>query len=68
VPALEPNPLDAEALVAAELWVRRPDEASRRATMEIAQKGGFRRLQLGTVLPQLTQRHGRCLRRRAPQS
>lgn len=42
VPALEPNPTDAEALVAAELWVRRPDEASRRATMEIAQKGGFR--------------------------
>lgn len=42
VPALDPNPLDAEALTAAELWVRRPDEASRRATMEIAQKGGFR--------------------------
>lgn len=42
VPALEPNALDAEALVAAELWVRRPDETSRRATMEIAQKGGFR--------------------------
>lgn len=42
VPALEPNALDAEALVAAELWVRKPDEAARRATMEIAQKGGFR--------------------------
>ena len=42
VPALDPNPLDAEALTAAELWVRRPDETSRRATMEIAQKGGFR--------------------------
>lgn len=42
VPALEPNPLDAEALVAAELWVRRPDEPSRRGTMEVAQKGGFR--------------------------
>ena len=42
VPALDPNPLDADALTAAELWVRRPDEASRRATMEIAQKGGFR--------------------------
>ena len=42
VPALEPNPLDAEALTAAELWVRRSDEATRRATMEPAQKGGFR--------------------------
>lgn len=42
VPALEPNPLDAEALAAAELWVRRSDEATRRATMEPAQKGGFR--------------------------
>ncbi|UPY37741.1 hypothetical protein [Sediminicoccus sp. KRV36] len=42
VPALTPNPLDAEALTAAELWVRRPDEASRRGTMEVAQKGGFR--------------------------
>lgn len=42
VPSLDPNPLDAEALVAAELWVRRPDEASRRASMEVAQKGGFR--------------------------
>lgn len=42
VPALEPNPLDAEALVAAELWVRRPDETSRRATMDVAQKAGFR--------------------------
>ena len=42
VPALEPNALDAEALAAAELWVRRSDEATRRATMEPAQKGGFR--------------------------
>lgn len=42
VPALEPNPLDAEALTAAELWVRRSDDATRRATMEPAQKGGFR--------------------------
>ena len=42
VPALEPSALDAEALAAAELWVRRSDEATRRATMEPAQKGGFR--------------------------
>jgi len=42
VPALEPKPLDIEALTAAELWVRRPDEATRRAAMEIAEKGGFR--------------------------
>ena len=42
VPALQPSPLDAEALVATELWVRRPDEAARRGTMEVAQKGGFR--------------------------
>ena len=39
-PAL-PEP-DAAALVAAEQWVRKPDEASRRAAMEAAQKCGFR--------------------------
>lgn len=39
-PAL-PEP-DAAALVAAEAWVRKPDEASRRAAMEAAQKCGFR--------------------------
>ena len=33
---------DAEALVAAETWVRRPDEASRRAAMAAAQASGFR--------------------------
>lgn len=42
VPAQEASAVDAEALTAAELWVRRPDDASRRATMEPAQKGGFR--------------------------
>ena len=34
--------VDAAALVAAEAWVRKPDEASRRAAMEAAQKSGFR--------------------------
>jgi hypothetical protein len=42
VPALESNSLDAEALTAAELWVRRPGDEARRACMEVAQKGGFR--------------------------
>lgn len=42
VPVPEAPPCDAEALAAAETWVRKPDEAARRATMEIAQKGGFR--------------------------
>lgn len=42
VPARDPDPLDAQALTATEAWVRRPDEATRRATMEIAQRGGFR--------------------------
>jgi hypothetical protein len=40
-PALAPA--DAEALLAAEAWVRKPgDEALRRAAMEAAQKTGFR--------------------------
>jgi len=42
VPAEEADALDADALTAAELWVRRPDEESRRAAMMIAEKGGFR--------------------------
>ncbi|MBS7813315.1 DUF6931 family protein [Roseococcus pinisoli] len=42
VPVEETPACDAEALAAAESWVRRPDEAARRATMEVAQKGGFR--------------------------
>ncbi|WP_424813019.1 DUF6931 family protein [Roseococcus sp. YIM B11640] len=42
VPALEPVPLDLEALNAAEAWVRKPDEATRRGAMEVAQRGGFR--------------------------
>jgi len=33
---------DAEALAAAEAWVRKPDEANRRAAMAAAQKTGFR--------------------------
>ncbi|PZW50995.1 hypothetical protein C8P66_101212 [Humitalea rosea] len=33
---------DREALEAAELWVRRPDESARRAAMEIASRTGFR--------------------------
>jgi len=33
---------DAEALTAAEAWVRKPDEANRRAAMAAAQKTGFR--------------------------
>jgi len=32
---------DAEALTAAEAWVRKPDEANRRAAMAAAQKTGF---------------------------
>ena len=39
-PALLPT--DAEALTAAETWVRKPDEASRRAAMVAAQASGFR--------------------------
>lgn len=39
-PAL-PAP-DAEALVAAENWVRRPDDAIRRTAMDLAQKTAFR--------------------------
>ena len=35
-------PVDLQALEAAELWVRRPDEPSRRAAMEIASRTGFR--------------------------
>ena len=42
VPEAAPNPLDAQALAAAELWVRRPDEASRRAAMVAAQASGCR--------------------------
>lgn len=42
VPDRAPNPLDAEALAAAELWVRKPDEASRRAAMVAAQSSGCR--------------------------
>ncbi|WP_421988713.1 DUF6931 family protein [Roseococcus sp.] len=42
VPVAESPACDAEALAAAETWVRKPDEAARRATMEVAQKGGFR--------------------------
>ena len=39
-PALSPP--DSEALAAAESWVRKPDEASRRAAMAAAQASGFR--------------------------
>lgn len=42
VPDGTPAPLDAEALNAAELWVRKPDEASRRASMAAAQASGCR--------------------------
>ncbi len=42
VPVPESPACDAEALTAAETWVRKPDEAARRATMEVAQRGGFR--------------------------
>ena len=42
VPEPAPGPLDEAALVAAELWVRRPDEASRRAAMAAAQASGCR--------------------------
>lgn len=42
VPDLAPGPLDLAALEAAELWVRRPDEASRRAAMAAAQASGCR--------------------------
>jgi hypothetical protein len=42
VPDLAPNPLDAAALTAAELWVRKPEEASRRAAMTAAQASGCR--------------------------
>ncbi len=36
---------DLAALTAAETWVRKPDEASRRAAMEAAQKTGFRTIE-----------------------
>jgi len=42
VPIAEAPSCDAEALAAAETWVRKPDETARRATMEVAQRGGFR--------------------------
>ena len=42
VPLVTPNSLDAEALAAAERWVRRPDEASRREAMAAAQASGCR--------------------------
>ena len=42
VPDLAPTPLDDAALAAAELWVRRPDDASRRAAMAAAQASGCR--------------------------
>ncbi|TCH99486.1 hypothetical protein EJV46_02070 [Roseococcus sp. SYP-B2431] len=42
VPVAEPPACDSEALTAAETWVRKPDEPARRATMEVAQRGGFR--------------------------
>jgi len=42
VPAPQPDPLDVEALAAAEDWVRRTEDKSRRAAMEAAQKTGFR--------------------------
>lgn len=42
VPPPEAAAADMAALVAAEGWVRRPDEPARRAAMEAAQKTGFR--------------------------
>lgn len=42
VPDAATTPADAAALAAAEQWVRRPDEASRRAAMEAAQAAGYR--------------------------
>lgn len=37
-----PPPADAEALVAAETWVRKPEEANRRQAMAKAEAAGFR--------------------------
>ncbi|MBX9701878.1 MAG: hypothetical protein K2X74_20755 [Acetobacteraceae bacterium] len=42
VPDEKAVPLDAAALEAAETWVRRPDEAARRACMAAAEKSNFR--------------------------
>lgn len=42
VPDPASRPEDAAALEAAEQWVRRPDEANRRAAMAAAEKAGFR--------------------------
>jgi hypothetical protein len=42
VPALAPRPEDLDALAAAEAWVRKPEEATRRACMAAGEKAGFR--------------------------
>jgi len=42
VPDPAVTPADREALEAAELWVRRPDEPARRAAMEVASRTAFR--------------------------
>ena len=42
VPDAEATPADATALDAAELWVRKPEEANRRAAMAAAEAAGFR--------------------------
>lgn len=42
MPSADNLPADAEAVQAAEAWVRRPEDAPRRAAMAAAQKGGFR--------------------------
>jgi len=42
VPDPAAKPADAEALAAAENWVRRPDEDNRRAAMAVAEASGFR--------------------------
>ena len=42
VPFAEATPDDLAALEAAEAWVRRPEEAQRRAAMAAAEKSGFR--------------------------
>jgi hypothetical protein len=41
VPAPAPRAEDLEALAAAEAWVRRPEEATRRACMAAGEKAGF---------------------------
>lgn len=41
VPALAPRAQDLEALAAAEAWVRKPEEATRRACMTAGEKAGF---------------------------